>query len=197
MGDNQQDIVEFIFETGILSETPRSGFQVLGSGDQSVSEHINRTTYIGYILSNMTSGADVDHVVKICLFHDIVEARISDLNYIHQKYTDNNETKAIDDIASNLPFGNDIKELFYEYKAQDTLEANCAQDADNLELLVSLKEELDKGNGKAESWIPKVRKRLNTDAAKQLAEGITNTDSDSWWFDRDNDDWWVDKIKET
>ena len=47
--DGKQDltsIVDFLFEVGILAKTPRSGFHFLGSGEQSVAEHINRVSYI-------------------------------------------------------------------------------------------------------------------------------------------------------
>ena len=39
--DNKK-IVKFLFEVGILSKTPRSGFHFLGTGEQTVAEHINR-----------------------------------------------------------------------------------------------------------------------------------------------------------
>ena len=54
-----KDIVNFLFEVGILSKTPRSGFHFLGSGKQSVSEHINRTVFIGYTLSMMEKEVDL------------------------------------------------------------------------------------------------------------------------------------------
>jgi len=33
-------IADFLFEVGMLSRTPRSGYQFLGSGRESVAEHI-------------------------------------------------------------------------------------------------------------------------------------------------------------
>ena len=44
-------IANFLFEVGILARTPRSGFHFLGTGDQTVAEHINRVSYIGYMLA--------------------------------------------------------------------------------------------------------------------------------------------------
>ena len=41
-------IANFLFEAGMLKRTPRTGFQFLGSGAESVAEHIFRTVYIGY-----------------------------------------------------------------------------------------------------------------------------------------------------
>ena len=39
-------IVEFLFEVGMLKRTPRSGWQFLGSGSESVAEHAFRTAWI-------------------------------------------------------------------------------------------------------------------------------------------------------
>ena len=82
------EIVKFLFEVGILSKTPRSGFHFLGSGNQSVSEHTNRVIFIGYALASLEKNIDMLKVLKMCLFHDITETRISDLNYVHQKYVE-------------------------------------------------------------------------------------------------------------
>ena len=51
--DNTQykSVANFLFEVGILARTPRSGFHFLGTGDQTVAEHINRACYIAYMLA--------------------------------------------------------------------------------------------------------------------------------------------------
>ncbi|PKN06235.1 MAG: phosphohydrolase, partial [Deltaproteobacteria bacterium HGW-Deltaproteobacteria-7] len=43
-------IANFLFEVGMLSRTPRSGYQFLGSGNESVAEHVLRTVFVGYTL---------------------------------------------------------------------------------------------------------------------------------------------------
>ena len=80
------EIGDFLFEVGMLSKTPRSGFYFLGSGNQSVAEHINRTVYVGYVLASMEKDVDAGKVMKMCLFHDVAEARTSDLNWTHPTY---------------------------------------------------------------------------------------------------------------
>lgn len=75
------DIVNFLFEVGILSKTPRSGFHFLGSGNQSVSEHITRVIFIGYSLCQFEKNVDMLKVLKMCMLHDNSFSRISDLNY--------------------------------------------------------------------------------------------------------------------
>ncbi len=43
-------IADFLFEVGMLNKTPRTGYQFLGSGKESVAEHILRTLFVGYTL---------------------------------------------------------------------------------------------------------------------------------------------------
>ena len=193
MDDENNKIVDFLFETGMLAKTPRSGFFFLGSGSQSVAEHSNRTTYIGYVLAEMIEGADVSKVIQMCMFHDIAEARVSDLNYVHQKYTDRHESKAVKDLTDSLPFGNKIKDIINEYEERESLEAEIAKDADNLEFLLSLKEQKDIGNTRVDSWTPALVKRMKTKEARELAEKIIERDSDQWWFDNKDDEWWVNR----
>ena len=58
----------------MLKRTPRSGFQFLGSGAESVAEHSFRTAIIGYTLARLDGQADTGRVVQLCLFHDVPEA---------------------------------------------------------------------------------------------------------------------------
>lgn len=177
-----RDITNFIFEVGILSKTPRSGFHFLGSGEQSVSEHTNRVSYIGYALALMDGKVDMLKVLKMCLLHDISETRISDLNHIHQKYVERKEHNAIKDITDSVPFGKDMVLILDEYEKRASPEAILAKDADSLEWIISLKEEVDAGNTRAIKWMKAGIKRLKTPYAKKIASEILKTDSNAWWF---------------
>lgn len=188
-------IADFLYETGILAKTPRSGFFFLGSGEQSVAEHINRVCYIAYCLSKMNGTVDTGKVVQMALFHDISESRISDLNYVHQQYTERLEDKAHQDLADSLPFGEDVKELIDEYEERESLESKIVKDADNLEFIISLKEQQDIGNARAQTWLPPALQRLKTEEAKELGKVIMEVDSDRWWFGQKDDAWWVNRNK--
>jgi len=185
-----KNIANFLFEAGMLKRTPRSGFQFLGSGAESVAEHIFRTTCIGYALGRLGKNIDVDRLIKMCLFHDLPEARTGDLNYVNKKYVEADERKAVDDLAQTLPFGNEIKELILEFSECVTEEARLARDADQLEFILALKEYKDLGNKYADEWLEFSLKRLQTEAARELAKTILETDSSLWWFS-DKGDWWV------
>jgi len=185
-----KNIVNFLFEVGMLQKTPRTGFQFLGSGCESVSEHILRTLFIGYALSKLEPGVDELKVLRICLMHDLPEARTGDMNYVNKKYVAVDEKKAIEDLAGTLPFGPEMKETLKEFNEGRTREALIARDADQLALILQLKECGDLGNKYSGEWISFALKRLQTDRAKALAETIMETDSSEWWF-AEKDDWWI------
>ena len=44
-------LINFLFEVGMLKKTPRTGYQFLGSGQESVAEHSFLTAVLGYLLS--------------------------------------------------------------------------------------------------------------------------------------------------
>jgi putative hydrolase of HD superfamily len=185
----------FLFEVGILAKTPRSGFYFLGSGQQSVAEHTHRAVYVGFTLSMLAGDVDTSRVMQMCLMHDLAEGRTSDLNYVHQKYAHADEQKAIEDIATSVPFGARIKEILYEYEQRASKESLLAKDADQIELLLSLREESDTGNTRATTWIPALVKRLKTTEGQTLAQAILATPSDEWWFSEKDkqDEWWVSR----
>jgi len=185
-----KNIAHFFFELGMLKRTPRSGFQFLGSGAETVAEHIFRATLIGYTLAQLDGQADPGRVVLLCLFHDVPEARTGDLNYVNKKYVRADEARAVEDLARTLPFGDDYRSLHAEFTARQSREARLAHDADQLEMILALKEHKDLGNRYADEWFPFSLQRLQTDVAKSLAETIWTTDSSRWWFDHDSD-WWV------
>ena len=185
-----EGIADFLFEVGMLCKTPRSGYQFLGSGRESVAEHILRTIFVGYSLCKMDKSLDELRVLKMCLFHDLPEARTGDMNYVNKKYVEVDEEKAVRELTEGLFFGNDIKAVIDEFTRKETKEALIALDADQIALILQLKEYGDLGNKYSEEWIKYALQRLNTKEAKELAGKIIETDSSNWWF-REKSDWWV------
>ena len=183
-------IVEFLFEVGMLKRTPRSGWQFLGAGSESVAEHVFRTAMIAFVLARLDGEVDADRVLRLALVHDLPEARTGDLNYVNQKYVTADEARAAADMSDGLPFSDELRGLLLEYRAAQTPEAVLAHDADQLEMLLELKEKLDTGVPGAADWTPFVLRRLRTDNARNLARRILDGDSASWWFDRESE-WWV------
>lgn len=171
-------IVNFLYEVGTLSKTPRSFYSLLGHGQQSVADHTNRVMFIAYTLGKLEKDINVSSLLGMCLFHDLAEARTSDLNYVHQKYVIADEEKAVKELTETLFFGDDIIKLLVEHKEKKTRESLLAKDADTIEFILSLKEQIDIGNLRAETWLPSAVKRLKTDSAKELVKEILKTKSD-------------------
>lgn len=182
--------LQFLFEAGMLKKTPRSGFQFLGSGGESVAAHSFRASVCGYALAAMEPRADSNKVVLMCLFHDLPEARTGDHNYVNKKYVTADEDAVIRDQVKDLSFGPEIQGLLNEFNQGQTLEAQLARDADQLDLILELKEQLDRGNPRAKSWITYALQRMSTEPGKDMAREIMSTQSDDWWFDK-NTEWWV------
>ncbi|MFA5936209.1 MAG: HD domain-containing protein [Patescibacteria group bacterium] len=184
----------YLFEIGIHAKTPRSGFWFLGSGEQSLAEHEHRIVHVGLALASLAGDVDVAKVMQMCLFHDIAEGRTSDLNYVHQLYATANEDAAINDIVASVPFGGYMKPIIDEYKERVSKESLLAKDADNIELLLSLKEQADIGNTRTELWITVAKARVKTEEGKRLADAILATDSMDWWRkDKDVQEYWIDR----
>jgi putative hydrolase of HD superfamily len=190
-GSNLRRIADLLFEVGMLKRTPRTGYRFLGTGEESVAEHLFSAAFIGYALAHMDGGVDVFKVVKMCLFHDLPEARTGDQNYVYKKYVRVDEERAAADLTRGLPFADEIKGLIAEFNACATHEALLAHDADQLALLLQLKEHKDLGNRYADEWLRNNAKRLRTGAGKKLSEAILQTDLSAWWFKEGDADWWI------
>lgn len=185
-----RDIVNFLFEVGMLKKTPRTGFQFLGSGCESVAEHVLRTMFIGYTLCKLRGDVDELKVLRMCLVHDLPEARTGDMNYVYKKYVTVDENKAVRELTEQLLFGDEIRTVIDEFNEKKTEESLIAHDADQLSLIFQLKECEDLGNKYSREWIAFAVKRLLTDTAREMADTVIETDSSLWWF-KDKGDWWI------
>jgi putative hydrolase of HD superfamily len=186
-------IVNLLNEMGMLFFIPRSGFAFLGSGKQSVAEHSFRVALVAYVLARLSSQPlDIHKLVMMSLFHDLPEARIGDLNYVQKKYVVPHLDKALNDIASGSFLGPEIVAWIQEYEQGNSLEAQLAHDADQLELLLVLKREEEIGNLRAKEWMSNLLKRIQTQIGKQVAQVICQTSSDDWWWHDKSDPHWID-----
>ena len=155
-----KNIANFLFEVGMLKKTPRTGYQFLGSGSESVADHSFRMAIIGYVLACEIPEADKNKTVLICLFHDLHEARTGDQNYVNKRYNTIDEEKAVSHMTSGLTFGHEIKRLTNEFNSGKSIEASIAKDADQIDLILELKQQKDLGNKYADEWLYYAKKRL-------------------------------------
>lgn len=97
-------------------------------------------------------GVDVNHVIQMCLLHDISEAIVGDIVPEHHQITNKKiskqekhllETKAVEDMSDKYGFKK-IRTLFNEYEEQKTLEATVVKNLDKLDMLLQAYEYLQK-----------------------------------------------------
>ncbi|MEA3347544.1 MAG: HD domain-containing protein, partial [Pseudomonadota bacterium] len=135
-------------------------------------------------------------LLQLCLLHDLLEARTGDLNYVNKKYLEVDEAGALADMCKPLFFGAEMAELVKEFEQKESREARLAADADQLALIVLVKEQHDLGNPYARKWLTVARQRLLTESGRALAESLHESDWASWWFSKESNEWWVNgKIK--
>lgn len=185
-------LAQFLFEAGMLKKMKRTGYPFLGSGSESVADHCFRAALIGYMLALELEEVDEAKVAVMLIHHDLAEARTGDLNYMNKRYCTSDEEKALEHATRELPeaLASRVKELCGEFNAAQSMEAKLARDADQLDLIVELKEQQDLGNVYAKHWIHYALKRLITEPAQELAQAILTTDWTDWWFEK-RDDLWV------
>ena len=182
MGDYMENIINLLFEAKMLKNIPRSGYHFLGTGKESVAEHSFIITFIAYVMSKMVPEVDELRLISMCLLHDLPETRIGDLNYVQKKYVTANESKAIEDITRDIPFGTSMTELIDEFNRCESIEAKLARDADQISFILDLKALSDSGNRSSGKWISHILGRLKTETGKKITEVILRTEADSWWF---------------
>jgi putative hydrolase of HD superfamily len=174
-------IANLLFESKVLKSTPRSGFQFLGVGEESVAEHVYQTTFIAFVMVKLQPAVDGLKLLSMCLVHDLAEARTGDLNTVNKKYVHVDEELAMADALAGVPFGDSVSELIEEFNRGETTEALLARDADQIALILELKNLADIGHRPPVDWLPNVMNRLQTETGRQLAETVMRTARDAWW----------------
>ncbi|QJT11283.1 HD domain-containing protein [Oceanidesulfovibrio marinus] len=185
-------VADFLYEVGMLRKTPRTGYQFLGTGTENVAEHSFRTAVIGYALAEI-AGADSSRTAMLCLFHDLHEARTGDFNYVARRYNSSKRTEALEDALDGTGLAEAVLPLWEELESVESLESQLAQDADQIDLILNLKEQLDLGNAYAAKWIEGALPRLRTEVGKELAKVAATTDHTDWWFKGPDKSWWEKK----
>ena len=175
-------ISDFIYECGQLKKNPRTGWLSIGIKDcESIADHSWRTAVIGLLLAKLEK-ADEEKVLKLCLLHDIHEARLGDLNYLSSRYVKKDRMRAAKDICKGLFCAKEIESIMKELFEMKTKAAIIAKDADLLDMIAQAREYMDSGNKYAKEWIPDAKRKLKTKSAKKIAKELAATSSNSFWM---------------
>ena len=118
---------------------------------ESVAEHSWRLTMMAYFMRDEFPEADIDKVIKMCMFHDMGEAITGDIPAFEKTSADSDhENHVMDELLDTLPepYRADLKELFAEMEVLETLEAKIYKALDKLEALIQHNE------ADLSTWIP-------------------------------------------
>lgn len=182
MEDKFSSIAPFLFETAMLKRVERTGYAFLGSGKESVAAHVYGMSMAAMALAAMRPDVNLERMLLMCLVHDLPETRTGDANAVHKLYISRDENKAMEDICEDLPFAEILKDAWEEFSKGESEESRLVQDADQLDMLISLKEQHDTGSRDAEKWIPYVKARLRSSEAQKLGELILKEHWAGWWM---------------
>jgi putative hydrolase of HD superfamily len=175
-------LVDFFFELNSLNRLQRTGFGFLGAGGESVAAHSFQVAALTWAMGALQPDVDTERLMLMGLFHDLAESRTGDLNLVQKQYTQTDERRAAADICQTLPFGETIAQALAEYAEGESVEARLVHDADQLALLLELKQMIDVGYETPRHWIEPVCARLRTSLGRGLARTILEGHKDHWWM---------------
>lgn len=183
---NDEAVAGFLYEAGHLKNTPRAGWLIAGVRDpESVAEHSYRVGVIAYVLAAM-EGANADRAAALALFHDVPEARSTDMHSVAKRHvTVQPDSAIVEAQLAGIPdaVAAPIRSLIAEFAAKETLEARCAKDADKIECLLQAREYQAAGNQQVQPWIDTMISAPSTASGKRLAEAAANVPPNVWWHD--------------
>ncbi len=184
--NDDQPIIGFLHEAGHLKNTPRAGWQLAGiKQPESVAEHSFRVGVLAYVLATL-EGANAERAAAIALFHDVPEARTTDLHSVAKPWIDvTHDSQVAEQQTEALPaeLSAPIRALIAEFAAKETPEARCAKDADKLECLLQAREYEAQGNPLVQPWVDSMLTAVVTASGRRLAEAAVKTAPDAWWHD--------------
>lgn len=175
--------VEFLYEMGALRFLQRTWTQLLRERDMAnLAEHSFRVAWTAMLIGKH-EGANIGKVTKMALVHDLGESRTGDAHYVSRFYVERDEERAIEDMFAQTGMGDEMKELWLEYEACETIEAKCVKDADWLDVDLELRELSAKGDriGEKDLWHrDQLREKLHTPTGKKLWDAIYANDPHAW-----------------
>jgi putative hydrolase of HD superfamily len=174
-------IVNFFFEIATLRRLTRSHRQMIQEVSDNISDHSFRVAIIGMILAELEN-CDVNKVLKMCLFHDVAEARIGDANFINKQYVDLAEEEAQKDQMKGLPIEKEVLGILEEFGKGKNRESIVAKDADLIDQMVLQQEYFYKDSKNREIWQSHSERALRTESAKKLARKIRTSNPFEWLY---------------
>lgn len=118
---------------------------------ESVAEHSWRLCLFAYFIKDEFPEADMDKVIRMCMFHDMGEAFTGDIPSFQKTEADEvREAQVVYDWVDSLPapFNRELRELYEEMDALETLEARIYKALDKMEVLMQ------HNQAELSTWLP-------------------------------------------
>ncbi len=121
-----------------LKDTPRHCY-TSGGRRESVAEHSWRITLMAYLVKDEFPEADMDKVIRMCIIHDLGECFTGDIPTFRKTQADEDtEERLLYQWVDSLPepYCTELRALYDEMAARETLEAKIYKAMDSLEAVI-------------------------------------------------------------
>jgi len=177
--------IEFLFEMGNIRLVQRTWRRFYTPEFANLAEHHFRMFWIAMIIAAREGKVDTGKIAKMVLVHDISESRTGDVDYLSRQYVVRNEELGIKDMLKDTAAEKEFLELWNEYEAHETKEAQIAKDADMLDIDFELAEQSFRGN-KLFDELKDTRKftaenKFYTETAKEIFYQLRETSPMDWY----------------
>jgi putative hydrolases of HD superfamily len=142
-----------------------------------------RAAALAWMIAGL-EGADPERAATLALFHDTQESRTTDVDHIGRDYlhaTSNEQITADQTAALPQPLAAALRRLIGEYEGRASLEAECARDADKIEMLLQALDYRQQGRGNTEPFVQTAVAALRTTSGRRLGEAAMRVDPAAWW----------------
>ena len=183
-GAELEETVRLAHEWGALKQLPRTGWTRAGIHQpETVAAHTARTAMLAWVLAGL-EGVDQDRAATLALFHDSQESRTGDLDHVGRNYLQpagNEQITADQAEALPQPLAAALRRLVGEYEGRGSREAECARDADKLDMLLQALEYREAGWRNLDPFIQTALAALKTGSGKLLGEAAQLVSPAAWW----------------
>jgi putative hydrolase of HD superfamily len=181
-----EDLAKFFYEVGQLKLVRRAGWWMAGVREpESVAEHSYRVAVIAYVLATL-EGADPAPVVLAALFHDLAEARTTDLHRVAGRYLGAAkgpaEVAALAEALARLPAAAaGPVHAVLDPATRDPALTRLLKDADSLEMLFQGLEYRANGHSGVGEWIDGALAALQTEHARRIGAAAVAMEPTAWF----------------
>lgn len=209
---DQRKLIETMELAERLKNNTRHSWTSTGR-HESVAEHSWRLCLFAYFMKDEFPEADMDKVIRMCMVHDMGEAFTGDIPSFHKtKEDEEKECRIVYEWVDSLPapFNQELRELFEEMDALESLEARIYKALDKMEVLLQhnqadlstwlpLEYELNLTYGTEQAafhdYMKSLRAMIYEDSVKKLENDKVKSENDKAKSENDKAKTEVDKAK--